>query len=319
MVELRKRKLFTKIRTSKSGRIIGGGPFTRGPLAHLLRNRFYVGQIAFKDEIFAGEQPAIVDRNLFKAVQAKLDRQLNNFRAKHANSDSLLTGILFDDRGNRMTPTHARTRHAKYRYYISLPLVQGHTESAGSVHRVPAPEIEGVIASAVRKHLELPAHTNGRNLVKSHVARIEVRSDGLAIELKASQKAQLTAGRVGKQKTPIKTLNVAWRKSPTRKRREIIVPKSLATQDAHPIRANMRARLITAIARGRRWLGEIVANPETCSVRSVNMTLSLAFLAPDIVKAGIEGRLPYGFGPTRLSDLPAAWHRQYEVLSLPAP
>jgi site-specific DNA recombinase len=156
------------------------------------------------------------------------------------------------------------------------------------------------------------------------------QSEQLAIELKAPKGSQSTVRQSGsKQKTTIKTLNVSWRKSPIRKRREIIVPKSAGPQDAYPIRANMRARLITAIARGRRWLDEIVANPkataesianrEACSVRSVNMTLSLAFLAPNLVKAAIEGRLPYGFGPTRLSDLPVEWHRQYEALGLPAP
>ena len=209
-------------------------------------------------------------------------------------------------------------------------LVQGQSEFVGSVYRVPALEIEGVVASAVRKHLELSAHTNDRNLVKTHVERDEVQLEQLAIELKAPKKLQpIARQRSGKQKTITKTLNIPWRKSPTRKRREIIVPKSLALQDAHPIRANMRARLITAIARGRRWLDEIVGHPdattesiadrEACSVRGVNMTISLAFLAPNLVKAALEGRLPYGFGPTRLSDLPAEWPRQYEALGLPVP
>jgi site-specific DNA recombinase len=245
MAELHKQKIFTKIRPLKTGRVIGGGAFTRGPLAHLLRNRFYVGEVVFKDEILAGEQPAIVDRKLFNAVQAKLDEQLNNHKAKHANSDSLLTGILFDDRGNRMTPTHSRTRNVKYRYYISLPLVQGQAGSVGSVYRVPALEIEGVVANAVRKHLELPAHSGDRNLVKTYVARIEVQSEQLTIELKECKKSKPISRKNGsKQKTTTKTLNVIWRKSPTRKRREIIVPKSLASKDARPIRATCAQDLL---------------------------------------------------------------------------
>jgi site-specific DNA recombinase len=325
MVELRKRKLFTKVRTTKSGRIIGGGPFTRGPLAHLLRNRFYVAEIAFKNEVLPGEQPAIVDRDLFNRVQSKLDEQLNNHKTKHANSDSMLTGLIFDNVGNRMTPTHARKGKAKYRYYISLPLVQGQSKQVGSVHRVPAPEIEEVVARAVRKHLDVPTHSNDKKLVKTSVARIEVQSDHLAIQLKPSKELPPAVRKT--QKAPTRTLTAPWHKGPSRKRREIIIPKSISTEDAHPIRANMRARLIAAIARGRRWLNEfvsdpkttpeIIANREACSVRSVNMTISLAFLAPSLVKAAIEGRLPYGFGPTRLSDLPAEWTRQYEALGLP--
>jgi site-specific DNA recombinase len=55
---------------------------------------------------------------------------------------------------------------------------------------------------------------------------------------------------------------------------------------------------------------------ENCSARKVNMTISLAFLAPNLVKATIEGRLPRGIGIERLRDLPSEWSRQFEVLGL---
>jgi hypothetical protein len=64
---------------------------------------------------------------------------------------------------------------------------------------------------------------------------------------------------------------------------------------------------------------EAIAHRERCSVRKVNMTISLAFLAPNLVKAAIEGRLPYGMGVTRLCELPAEWLRQYRALGLTAP
>jgi hypothetical protein len=54
------------------GETVGGIPFTRGSLGHLLRNRFYVGEVTFKGEVLTGEQAAIVDRALFDAVQARL-------------------------------------------------------------------------------------------------------------------------------------------------------------------------------------------------------------------------------------------------------
>ena len=81
---------------------MGGIPFTRGPLAYLLRNRFYIGEIVFRGEVFPGEQPAILDRDLFEAVQAKLDVQRNNHTAARAKSESALIGRIYDDRGNRM-------------------------------------------------------------------------------------------------------------------------------------------------------------------------------------------------------------------------
>jgi site-specific DNA recombinase len=55
---------------------------------------------------------------------------------------------------------------------------------------------------------------------------------------------------------------------------------------------------------------------EECSVRQVNMTISLAFLAPNLVKAAVEGRLPRGIGVERLRDLPTEWSEQFEALGL---
>jgi hypothetical protein len=55
---------------------------------------------------------------------------------------------------------------------------------------------------------------------------------------------------------------------------------------------------------------------ENCSARQVNMTVSLAFLAPNLVKAAIEGRLPRGIGIERLRDLPTEWSQQFEQLGL---
>jgi Recombinase len=75
LADLRGRGIVTKVRRLANGHTIGGIPFTRGPLAHLLRNRFYIGEVAYKGKICPGEQPPILDRDLFEAVQAKLSEQ----------------------------------------------------------------------------------------------------------------------------------------------------------------------------------------------------------------------------------------------------
>ena len=113
---------------------------------------------------------------------------------------------------------------------------------------------------------------------------------------------------------------------PSRKSRQILIPDGIAKSEIRPTRIERRARLVSAIARGRRWLDEIVsgsvtdvqqiASRQKCSVRQVNMTISLAFLAPDLVRAGVEGRLPRGIGVERLRDAPAEWNRQFEALGL---
>jgi site-specific DNA recombinase len=152
LADLRERGIVTRIRQLSNGRTVGGIPFTRGPLAYLLRNRFYIGEVVFKGEICPGEHPPILGRDLFEAVQLNLAEQHNGYQAVRANSEALLMGCIFDDRGNRMSPSHSRKGGARYRYYISSALIQGQPESAGSVARVPATRVEAVVVDAVRRY-----------------------------------------------------------------------------------------------------------------------------------------------------------------------
>jgi len=237
-------------------------------------------------------------------------------------SEALLAGRIFDDRGNRMSPTHARKGSIKYRYYISAALVQGQAEQAGTRSRLPANEIEALVADAIRTHLGLPAGSDNAAPIRDHVARVEVRLDRLTIELANATDADPERQQ---QQRPDR-IEVPWCKTPTARRREILVPESATPQTVRPMRAENRALLVASIARGRRWLDELTTNPaasveaiaarEGCSVRKVNMTISLAFLAPDLVKAAIDGRLPYGMGVARLCDLPPEWSRQHRMLGL---
>jgi hypothetical protein len=115
--------------------------------------------------------------------------------------------------------------------------------------------------------------------------------------------------------------------TPSKRPREIIPPASASSrQDHRPIRAETRAKLVTAIAKGRLWLEELcagtlhdvkqIADREKCSVRQVNRTITLALLAPPLVQAAVDGRLPRGIGVASLRDLPAEWTRQHQMLGL---
>jgi DNA invertase Pin-like site-specific DNA recombinase len=322
MADLRERGIVSKVRRLKTGESVGGIPFTRGPLAHLLRNRFYIGEVPFKGELLKGEQPAIVDRDLFEAVQAKLSEQLNNHRTTRTKSAAMFTGRIFDDRGNRMSPSHARKAGVKYRYYLSSAILNGVPEGAGSIRRVPAVDIEGLVIKSVRGHLNISEPIDDRSLINTHVERIEVRSDLLVIQLVQTRKPDR------RRKHADNTLIVPWCKTPPTRRREILLPAGTPSQQARPIRSETRALLVASIARGRQWLDELLADPnasaesiakrERCSLRQVNMTVSLAFLAPDLVRAAIAGRLPRSIGVTRLRDTPAEWSRQLAMLGLPS-
>jgi len=323
MTDLRQRGIVTKVRTLKTGETVGGIPFTRGPLAHLLRNRFYIGEVSFKGEVLAGEQPAIVDRDLFDAVQAKLTEQVTHHKSSRARSEALLLGRIFDDRGHRMIPSHVRKLGIKYRYYLSSALLQGRPKQAGTVSRIPAHEVEALVIKAVRGHLDVSAEIEDAVVIKNHVIRVEVQPDQLLIELAGAKSTNSKR----KQKDR-NVIAVPWRKTPSTRRREVLLPESGLPKEARPIRSESRALLVASIARGRRWLDELMTDPkantesiasrEGCSVRKINMTISLAFLAPDLAKAAIDGRLPYGLGVARLCDLPTEWPRQRQMLGLAA-
>jgi len=185
---------------------------------------------------------------------------------------------------------------------------------------VPAAESEARVG-CVREHLADRTDGDDSDLIRSHVVRVEVQADQLAVELKAKPSGdppdEVDNGR--------RVLRVPWKKAPMKRRREIIVPIYVSSQDRRPMRAETRVTLVASIARGRRWLDEIIAGTitveqiaarEKCTVRQVNMTISLAFLAPQLVKAAVDGRLPRGIGVTRLRDAPAEWSRQYAMLGL---
>ena len=328
--DLRERNIRTKSRLLATGATRGGVLFGRGSLFYLLRNRFYIGEVKYKDEILPGEQPAIMDRALFDAVQQKLTDQWTARSIVRNASDHLLTGLLFDDAGHRMVPTHATKSGVRYRYYVSLPHLHGEskTASVGSVSRIPATEIEDVIVKSLHEHLiaqkEQPSSGGtqvvDRKVLQDSIARIDVHEDHLAIRLKSAD------GEETSDSTDDHLLSIPWQKPPSRRSRQILLPHGIPRNEVRPTRIERRARLVSAIARGRRWLDEIVSGSVTdvqqiatrqkCSVRQVNMTISLAFLAPDLVRAAVEGRLPRGIGVERLRDAPAEWSQQFEALGL---
>src|SRR5262249_45025878 len=105
--DLEQRNLHTKARPLASGATRGGIPFQRGTLFYLLRNRFYIGEVGYRGDILPGEQPPIMERALFDAVQQKLTNQWTARTRIRNACDHSLNGLLFDDAGHRMAPTHA--------------------------------------------------------------------------------------------------------------------------------------------------------------------------------------------------------------------
>jgi hypothetical protein len=166
--DLRERNIRTKTRLLSTGATRGGIPFGRGALYYLLNNHFYIGEVKYKDEILPGEQPPIMERALFDAVRQKSLAQWSHRTIVRSKSDHLLTGLLFDDAGHRMVPTHATKAGIRYRYYVSAPFLHGEakTASAGSISRVPAADIENIVVKFLKKHLAATQDKSTTNAVR---------------------------------------------------------------------------------------------------------------------------------------------------------
>jgi DNA invertase Pin-like site-specific DNA recombinase len=322
--DLRGRAIETKVRPLSNQRTIGGIPFTRGPLAYLLRNRFYIGEVVYRGEICLAQHTPIVDRELFEAVQQKLASQHHGSKQKRARSGALLTGRLYDDAGHRMTPVHANKGGVRYRYYVSSALSQG--RPAGSIARVSAPEIESIVLQALRERYPEHAELDEIALVTGSVDTITILDAAVEISL-SGPTARVDKELDSSTPAPAPVLMVSWTPTTSKRRREIIVPNG--GTDTRPIRAETRTTLVRSIALGRCWLQELVdgsaADPdeiaarEGCSKRHLLKMISLASLDPNLVKAAINGRLPRGIGVTRLGDAPLEWSRQWHMLGLAKP
>ena len=138
-------------RRSRRIALAGGKPFSRGALYLMLQNRLYRGEVAHKDNIYPGQHEAIVDAELWQIVQDKLaasrrERSL----AVGAEAPSLLSGLIFDSDGNRLSPTHAVKKGKRYRYYVSTALITGSRSEHPKGRRIPAGDIEGLVLDRLR-------------------------------------------------------------------------------------------------------------------------------------------------------------------------
>jgi len=327
--DLREHNIRTKARLLSTGTTRGGILFGRGTPYYLLSNRFYIGEVKYKNEILPGEQPPIMDRALFEAVEQKRLAQWSHRTVRRNKSNHLLARLPFDDAGHRMIPTHATKAGVRYRYYASATVLDGEagTASTGSVSRVPAADIEDIIVKSLKEHFAANQGKSAtatlpfdRDVLVQLVAGIVVHEDRLIVRFKSADEDEAS------DSPNDRSLTIARQKPPSKRFRQILLPHNASRRDVRPEKSEHRARLVSAIARGRRWLDDVVSGRvttvvelctrEKCSVRQVNMTISLAFLAPSLVKAAVEGRLPRGIGIERLRDPPTEWSRQFEALGL---
>jgi DNA invertase Pin-like site-specific DNA recombinase len=338
--DLKDRGIVSKRWTSSTERELGGTAFDRGALYCLLKNRVYIGETTHKGASYPGEHKAILEPDLFDAVQERLAASRRRTLGKPSvPQDAPLAGLVFDDRGTPMLPTYSvKPGGWRYTYYASRPREVGSAPDA-TILRVPAAALEGLLASTLSR-LDLRPASAAKDSgidIRSLVQRIEVESNALTLHLDRAAALQRwrTVQDLGDRDLIRHYQNQLAAGEELVDAREWIVLKlpvrarfrggragMLRAPGAAPRSSAPDPALIKALARAHRWKDMLVAG-EVASVealaarvkqerRHVGRTLSLAFLAPDLTKAIIRGEQPAGLRLTHLldADIPLSWREQ---------
>lgn len=342
--------LRTKLR-ERSGRRMGGEPFTRGHINKVLINRIYIGEITHKGMSYSGEHAAIIDRDLWDAVQSQLATNAVRRRNRtNATSPSLLTGLLETIDGDSFSPSHATKKGQRYRYYVSKPPPGDESRR----WRLPAPPLEHAVIDGIcdflSDHLRLsvqlapnaganelgplfdraaafaialrdPASDAQHSILIEVVRRVVIDTSRITITL--DDRTVRKRLEIDGDENPgdiIIEVAVAFRRRGVETRLVLETPARPATPDD---------KLIALVVQAHRWFDDIktgtiaslkeVAKHDDCDAGDVSRILPLAFLAPDIVEAILDGHQPPELTAARLKrmrDLPLDWVRQRRHLRI---
>ena len=305
--ELNSEGIVTKARPVAS-KTIGGISFTYGPLAYLLKNRTYLGETGHDGHWFSGEHEPILSREIFEAVQQLLKANSAGRTGRRHRSGALLAGLLFDDRGNRMSPSFTTKRGVRYPFYVSSALLRGRKSEAGSAPRVSAAEIDAAVIITLRSHINGydTECSTPQDLVEQKIDRVVVKAKSLTIGLKDTDGLG----------APIE---IPW--SPANK-------SSLVFQIGQPGADSDRVikpRLAQAVVRAHVWLRLLLdgshpsiddlARAAGLHPKVIRSRIRLAYLAPDITGEILQGTQRPSLTLNKLTDLAALpWNEQLRLL-----
>lgn len=275
-------KIVMPIRIDGTGKQTGGKPFSRGHLNEILRNPLYIGKLTHKGQVHEGQHDPIIDVELFNRVQSILTVQTQSFHDRKESSDAILRDRLYDDNGNRMSPTWAQKRGKRWRYYVSRAIIEGRKQDAGSMPRVPAEPVEQLIIAALARHGIKP------DKLRESVQSIRIHADRIIVTLAADDQDErgqrdpnrrLNNNRSSRECSdpdssirsddsdvlPIddlpfrenRTIIISWTKTSRLRKREIIPATGEGINANRPMRAEARRKLIDAATTAHVWLHQL--------------------------------------------------------------
>lgn len=328
--------IVSKTRTFESGVRYGGAPLRRGQVHFILTNPIYAGDIRHRDQVYPGQHDAIIDRALFDRVQAKLKsngRKPRSPTTANSRARSPLAGRLFDEAGNRLTPTQTRAKSSRtHRYYVS-PAAPGAGTGAG--WRLPANRVEGVIAKAMADHVSVAARghrllrdagsDSAESLTRYAATLTAAPNDELCLLI---DRADIQRGRIDIEIDRAALANrlnfdaddlspaVLKFSIPMELKRRGVETRIVAGER----RSEPDGTLLKILAKAHLWVSEMktgtsaatIAKREKTSAAYVRTRSNLAFLSPRIQDAILAGIQPADLSLERIrqAGIPLDWDEQ---------
>ena len=342
----------TPVRTTKAGRKMGGAAFSRGQIYRLLASPLYAGWVSHKGERHEGLHEAIISREEWAATQARLTKAANarqrrkpgQAAKRSPKAISPLAGKLFNESGERFSPSHTKTPTGRKRYYVSLHKMirKGDASPKSKGWRLPAEPLESSVREAIGDHLKAPDrlyrltetdveamtakpkwgthppceewasadNSSWANIVE----RITVAPGNLSFALNADALATLLAVHVEQLRKDALQFAV-----PFQIRRRGIEMKLITGKG----QTHLDPVLIRGIAQGKVWLDRMMAGESIADMARemgwteppIRQRIKLAFLSPAIVRTILAGQQPVDLTLDRLlrREIPIDWQAQAET------
>ncbi|RVQ66403.1 recombinase family protein [Croceicoccus ponticola] len=341
LAEMEQDGIVTARRAQRDGSIRGGVPFRRDGLISLLSNRIYVGEIVHKGASYRGEHEGIIDRDLFDQVQAKLASQPKpRIQSTRHRIVSMLAGMLYDDTGKPMVPTHTRNHGRRYRYYVTRPSEVG----SGVATSLPAPDLEAAVRTALAGYLsdsgmlrklasDLPTHQLAALITHAGYLADGIVSASPSDLREALQSLGFTAtiNRDGVSASICQSalLQGASIDADDGHRIPIEIPYTFENHGHEqrlrldPLRseqARLDEQLLDLLARAFNARDQLLAMDEVhasstsaTEIRHLRRIARVSYLDPVIIKSFLDGTQPRDLTSRklwRIGTLPIAWHEQ---------
>ena len=327
---LEERDLFTPIKTSQTGKITGGCKFSYGHIHSILTNPIYIGKIKHYKEVYNGRHNAIINAELWKDVQDKLQSKASVGRdKKYTKGNHCLTSIIFDETGDRLSPSGSIKDGVRHRYYTSNRILCGSAKDHPNAWRLPANELEKVVQQSILNHIknniwtdeisQLDAMQNKvANLFESdswakYLSKIVVHNRKLEITLNYKKLSEILSLEINKKICKITALFEMQRKANGKK---VIIGAEQNYLDIPLLKLYMQScGWYQKICSGESILD--IAKSDSVSDSYIRRMIDMAFLSPDIVKQLSQGKQPIIMSKEYLKNngLPDCWNEQLQMLN----